>query len=624
MNKHKKLSAKLFLTLVIGISLVIIAALYMEFRLSKKYINYQAQSLTANSIRFRTNTIKEELETFKRLSQNVAVLVSAVNMDRLQIEQLHQLTFRLSEEIHGIGIFISDADEKSSEYNRYYYKEYDSVKMLKSLPYTHNELIPGLPSNGPTSIQNNAGETLLVFYTQINSQAGNSKLLLTVDFSPAFIINNLEKVASLYDTKYLILDDSKRILFHNYKIPFKSEELQLFWDKKIQSKYLGSFEVGNNSTEIFIPSKDYNRKESVLILPMANIGWNCFFFVSDTKLDQTLVRHFLLISLLSILAIIVTGLIISYYSRKITGPLSLISRAVKSLENGNLYSDLPEIDTADELEDIAKSFQKVQTKMQHYATGFKNSLEEKRAMAHDLRMANKIQESMLPDQFQGLTDFPEINIFTRLVPAKGVAGDFFDHCFLPGNRFFFIVGDVSGKGMPAALYMVKVLTLLRTKNIRSIPLHQMFTEISNALNSINDGGTFVTAIGGVLNYKNGKLILCDAGHNPPFMSKGGQAFGNIELNKNVPLGVVADCTYKESKFQLKKEDALFLYTDGLPEAVDTNGNMFEQERIIQSLAGHQNKKLEVIFNHLKNNLLNFVGKAKQADDITVFFLRYMK
>jgi sigma-B regulation protein RsbU (phosphoserine phosphatase) len=152
----------------------------------------------------------------------------------------------------------------------------------------------------------------------------------------------------------------------------------------------------------------------------------------------------------------------------------------------------------------------------------------------------------------------------------------------------------------------------------------MFTEISNALLSMNDEGTFVTAIGGVLNYKTGELVLCDAGHNPPFMSKDGQAFDHFEVKKNVPLGVVADCAYNETNLQLHKKDALFLYTDGLSEAEDTNGNMFEQERIVQSLAGHQNKKLEVIFNHLKNNLLNFVGKAKQADDITVFLLRFMK
>jgi sigma-B regulation protein RsbU (phosphoserine phosphatase) len=262
--------------------------------------------------------------------------------------------------------------------------------------------------------------------------------------------------------------------------------------------------------------------------------------------------------------------------------------------------------------------------MQHYASGFKNSLEEKRAMAHDLKVANRIQESMLPDQFKGLTDFPEINIFTRLVPAKGVAGDFFDHCFLPDYRFFFIVGDVSGKGIPAALYMVKVLTLLRTQKIRSLPLNRMFTEISNALIGFNEEGTFVTALGGILNYKTGELVLCDAGHNPPFLSKDEQAFDYFEINKNVPLGVVSDYAYNETRLKLNKKDALLLYTDGLPEAVDSNGNMFNGERIIQALSGHQNKKLEIIFNYLKNSLLDFVGKAKQADDITVFLLRYMK
>lgn len=622
MNKHKKLSAKLFLALILGISLVITTSLYIEFRLSKSYINYQTQSFIANNIRYQTNEIKEELETLKRLSENISALIYSLEMDSVQIEQLHRLIFNLSEEIHGIGIYYMKNTHQTSIYKRYYCREFDTIGMLQTMPYNQNELLSNPQRNAPVSVHSVLGDTLFVFYSSIISQSDHSNLLLTVDFLPKFVYTHLEKVARLYKSKYVILNRSEEVLFHNYESSLKKGGLDELWKENIKPK-LSSIEFLDSSNETFIQSKEFNRKESVFILPLSNIGWYCIFFI-PAKLDQTLVRHFFLISILSILAIVITGLIISYYSKKITGPLSIISAAVKSLENGNLYNPLPEIETDDELEDLAKSFQKVQAKMQHYAFGFKTSLEEKRAMARDLRMANRIQESMLPDQFKGLTDFPDINLFTRLVPAKGVAGDFFDYCFLSAHRFFFIVGDVSGKGIPAALYMVKVLTLLRTQKIRSLPLHQMFTEISNVLNSVNKEGTFVTAIGGILNYKTGELILCDAGHNPPFISKAGEAFDYFEIKKNVPLGVTVDYTYNETKLHLKTKDTLFLYTDGLSEAVNEKGNMFENERIVNALADHQDKKLEVIFNYLKNSLLSFVGKAKQADDITVFLLRYMK
>ncbi len=624
MKKNKKLSAKLFITLVSGISLVIVAALYLEFRLSKRYISYQTQSLEVNNIRYRMLEINDELKTFKTLSQNVAVLISSVKMDSLQINQLQQLIFGLSEEIHGVGIFISGDAEKSSVYNQYCYRENDSVILTHTLPFDTDRLKPGQIGAGPTQVKSRKNQTLYVFYSMIHPELNTSNLLFTIDFSPGFIQSSLEKNTNSNDIEYIILDNTEHLLFQNLKSTHQHEEAQNSWEEKLHPKFSLIRNQSDSISETFIPSKDYNRKESIYILPLPNMGWNCLFFIPEKKLDKTLVRHFLLVSILSVLAILITAILISYYARKITGPLSLISRAIKDLENGNLYNEMPDIDTEDELEDIANSFQKVQSKMQHYASGFKSSLEEKRSMSHDLRMASQIQESMLPDQFQGLIDFPEINLFTRLVPAKGVAGDFFDYCFLDKARFFFIVGDVAGKGIPAALYMVKVLTLLRTQKIRSMPLHKMFTEISNELAGVNTDGNFVTAIGGILNFQTGELILCDAGHNPPFISKNGRKFHHIQVNKNVPLGVVTDHTYIDTRLQLKRKDAIFLYTDGLPEAADSKGHLFENERIAQSLANNQNKKLEVIFNHLKNALLNFVGKAKQADDITIFLLRYMK
>lgn len=624
MKKHKKLSAKLFLALISGISVVIILALFIEFRLSKRYIDYQTQSFTANNIRYQIHAIKEELETFKRLSNNVSVLISSVNMDSMQIEQLHRLIFNLSEEIHGIGISISNNEIPFTDYHSYLFREDDSISMLPVLPFNTDEFSDLNQAQGPHLVSSTLGDTLFVFYAKIPSQSANNSVLLTVDFSPKFIDLSLEKVAGVYGSNYLIIDHSERILFNNFTNLSENKDLYQFYTDGFKSYYSYSTNLRNLSNELFIPSNEYNKSESVYIVPLVQSGWICLFFIPGDKLNRTLVLHFLLVSILSIFAILLASLVISYFARKITGPLSIITKAVKSLENGNLYSNMPEIDTDDELEDIAKSFQRVQAKMQRFASGFKNSLEQKRALVHDLRLANRIQESMLPDQFQGLTDFKEINLFTRLVPAKGVAGDFFEIAFLDGNQFFFIVGDVSGKGMPAALYMVKVLTLLRTEKIRSMPLHSMFTEISNSLMSVNNDGIFVTALGGILNYQTGELVLCDAGHNPPFISSNGEAFTHFQVNKNVPLGVVADHVYAETNMNLNRNDALFLYTDGLPEALDTNGIMFNEERIKSALEGNQNKKLEVIFNNLKNSLLNFVGKAKLADDITVFLLRYMK
>jgi len=623
MNKHKKLSAKLFFTLLIGISLVIIAALYIEFRLSKNYIHYRNQSLSVNNIRYRILELNDELETIRRLTRNTATLTSSVKMDSLQIEELHRLIFNVSDEIHGIGIFVYKKVPQSALYTKYFYRDDTTLRIMHTLPYPPDSL--GLNKKGIQLIpvHRNWCDSLLVFHSQNNSLNVNKFADVTIDLKPDFIYSSLGDIARSYRTEYLILDRNFKILFTNRG--FLSGDIQ----EKIMNNEITSYQslLGNylkKNSEIFISSKDYNKKTSVFYLPLTGIGWQCLFFISDNKMDRTLVLHFLLVSILSILAITIAGIIINYYSRKLTGPLSLIIRALKNLENGNLSNYLPDIETDDELEEIANSFQKVQAKMRHYASGFKNSLEEKRALKHDLRVASKIQESMLPDQFQGLLDFPSINLFTRLVPAKGVAGDFFDYCFLDKDRFFFVVGDVSGKGIPAALYMVKVLTLLRTEKIRSLPLSGMFTEISKALMNMNEEGIFVTAVGGILNFKTGEMELCDAGHNAPLISQRGKAFTSTGLKKNVPLGVIASSKYEETRIQFQSRDALFLFTDGLPEAEDENGNMFGSERITQALTGQQDKKLEIIFNYLKNNLLDFVGKAKQTDDITLFFLRYIK
>ena len=316
----------------------------------------------------------------------------------------------------------------------------------------------------------------------------------------------------------------------------------------------------------------------------------------------------------------VSGLVF-FLSRMITKPIETLARGSEAIGQGNLDYKV-EISTGDELEDLANSFNKMTSDLKGYTAELRRTTAEKERIESDLRIAGEIQASMLPRTFPPFPNRKEVDIFATIEPAKEVGGDFYDFFFVKENKLCFLIGDVSGKGVPAALFMAATRTLLKNEALRDISPGEILSQVNNTLCPDNDACMFATIACAILNTETGEVELSNAGHNPPLIYRGNRGFEFIDVPKGIAAGVIEDTGYDKIKLTLKPGDIIFLYTDGVTEAMNPEGELFSEERLRQCLSELKPKDAENVINLVRAEITTFVREALQADDITMLALEF--
>ncbi len=238
----------------------------------------------------------------------------------------------------------------------------------------------------------------------------------------------------------------------------------------------------------------------------------------------------------------------------------------------------------------------------------------------ELRIAHEIQESMLPKVFP---QRPEFELYALMTPAKEVGGDFYDFFFVDEHRLCFVVGDVSGKGVPAALFMAITKALLKNEALRGLPTDEILARVNNILFPDNQSCLFVTIFCCILDARTGEVQFCNAGHNPPLVCGAGGCAEYIKVPGGFVVGVMENTKCDRHTLTLKPGEMLFLYSDGVTEAMDPEHKMFSEERLQAALTQHKDDPaLEGMILKLREEVHAFVSGAPQSDDITMLAVRF--
>ena len=247
---------------------------------------------------------------------------------------------------------------------------------------------------------------------------------------------------------------------------------------------------------------------------------------------------------------------------------------------------------------------------------------DKQQIASELSVATHIQTSMLPRIFPAFPAQKEFDIYAMTKPAKEVGGDFYDFFLVDDDHLAVVVADVSGKGIPAALFMVIAKTLIKDHAQRGTSPDVVFTEVNRLLCEANDEGMFVTAWLGVLELSTGHLSYVNAGHNPPLLRRAGGGYDYLRTRSGFVLAGVEETRYRSCSLELAPGDALFLYTDGVTEATDAEKQLYGEERLATALNSHKDYAPKELLSAVRDDVEAFVGQAPQFDDITVLSLCY--
>lgn len=277
-----------------------------------------------------------------------------------------------------------------------------------------------------------------------------------------------------------------------------------------------------------------------------------------------------------------------------------------------------------EVGDLARSYISMVEDIGGYVTNLQKVTAEKERINAELSLASSIQAHMLPCIFPAFPDRDEFDVYASMTPAKEVGGDFYDFFMVDDSHMAVVMADVSGKGVPAALFMVIAKTLIKNYAQSGIKPEEVFTTVNRLLCDGNKAGLFVTAWLGVLELTTGKLTYVNAGHNPPLIKQNGGEFTYLKSRAGFVLAGMETIKYRQNEITIAPGDRLFLYTDGVTEATNSSIELYGEERLSAFMNSHSGENAEEILHDLKADIYAFQGEAPQFDDITMLMLDYKK
>ena len=356
-------------------------------------------------------------------------------------------------------------------------------------------------------------------------------------------------------------------------------------------------------------------------VPVAVVGVDMYM----TNL-QAGMRQFLNIVPLVIIVIILVAIWLFYFfvKKRIVTPINTLSNISKSMVQ-NLEKDEAievSIHTGDEIEELFDSFKQMYSDIKDYISELSNVTAEKERIGAELDVAKHIQASMLPCIFPAFPERKEIDIYATMEPAKEVGGDFYDFFMVDDTHLAIVMADVSGKGVPAALFMVIGKTLIKDHTTPGRDLGKVFTEVNKLLCESNSEELFITAFEGVLDLVTGEFVYVNAGHEMPFICKANGNFEPQKIRAGFVLAGMEGLKYRAGSMMLEPGDKIFQYTDGVTEATNLSNELYGMQRLGTILNKVKDMSPQEILPAIKQDIDEFVGEADQFDDITMLCLEY--
>ena len=345
-----------------------------------------------------------------------------------------------------------------------------------------------------------------------------------------------------------------------------------------------------------------------------------------SEIDFTIIIIVGAFLVMTAMMVILIGTASRHFVGYLTQPITVLQEGVMQIAEGNL-EHIIEIHTGDEIEDLGLAVNKMSKDLNEYIINLQFVTAEKERIGAELDVATKIQASMLPAIFPAFPERPEFDIYASMQPAKEVGGDFYDFFLIDNDTLAIVMADVSGKGVPAALFMVITKTLIKnnaqiaSKGGAGKSPKEVFETVNNLLCEGNEADMFVTAFLGYFDIPTGKLSFVNAGHNPPLLKTGDGKYDWLIRPPGFILAGMEDMFYKQHEVSLQPGDEIFLYTDGITEAFNNEIEMFGEQRFKEAANKYLGMPLKEFTVSIKREIDKFADGAEQADDITMLVLR---
>lgn len=340
--------------------------------------------------------------------------------------------------------------------------------------------------------------------------------------------------------------------------------------------------------------------------------WQVSMICPKDEVLTGLVELNFMIGIVMIVGLVLLYIVIRIVVGRITAPLRKFDVAARNVAKGEFDNKLPRIKSRDELYTLCRSISFMQDSLKEYVEQLRITTARKERIENELTIAADIQKKILNSTFPRFNDF---DMYATLAPARQVGGDLYDH-YTNGDKMWFVVGDVSGKGIPASMYMSVVVFIFRTIVRQTDDVVKVVTAINDAVSAGNTTSMFITMIVGVIDTKTSQIEICNAGHNPPIL-KNRDGTHYLKQEPNIALGVVADFEFVSAKYHFDSNSELVLYTDGATESRNINNVEFGERALLELVRHSESFNPRLTTDQIMRAVERHRMGAEQSDDIAI-------
>lgn len=639
MLKNKGIAFRLSFLILMSSTLIFIFIFWYNYRFSHRMIVKYIEENAGNLAQSTVNRLDRLLSTVEKVPKNLAYSLEAASYTGGDLIELLRSLVENNPEIYGAAIaFEPYAYDRNALYfapyfckcrgkteftyigdesSKYFYMDwYQIPKELNCPVWTE----PYYGEGGGNILMSTYS---VPFYRTV---LGKRKLMgvVTADISLTWLQANVASIKIAQTGYGFLISKNGTFVTHPDAGLIMNETIfsvaEARGDKFIRE--VGREMISGESGFVPFKSLHTGKKCWMVYAPLSSSAWSLAVLFPQDELMADVARLNRTVIYLGLIGFLLLLAVIVWIARSITRPLSALVNATENIAAGNMEIELPLIKSSDEVGKLTHSFGDMKRSLKQYIEELTETTAAKERIESELKIAHDIQMGMLPKIFPAFPNRKEFDIHATIEPAKDVGGDLYDFFFLDEDHLCFTVGDVSGKGVPASLFMAITQTLVKTKATKGLTSATVLNRVNEDLSLDNPSLMFVTLFLGILNLRTGELEYSNGGHNPPYIIRANGELESVETTKGMALGVVEDFHYQSKKVVLGKGDTIFLYSDGVTEAMNEKDELFTEERLEKELKLLKDEPIQEMINGIMEKLRAFSKGAPQSDDITMMRLKF--
>ncbi len=639
MIKSRGIAFRMGAPVLAGSALVFLVIFSIGYLHSRETILRNVQENAQNLARRIAHRIELVLAPVEKVPENLDIVLETFDVNETKIIEVLRSTLHINPEVFGAAIAF---EPYAFDPARLYFSPYMSRKGKgfqmthlggKGYHYFYQDWYQIPRETGKSSwsepyFDEGGGDILMATFSRpfFREKEGTPQFtgVITADISLEWLEKIVAEIHVLRTGYGFIISRNGAFIVHPQKSWILNETIFSIAEARNDPalRAIGKRMIAGESGFFPFTGDVLQRPGFIYLTPVGFSNWSLGIFFPTNELMADLDAFRRTAISLGISGLLVLILVVWLVARTITRPLRTLSAVARNMATGNLEIEVPVPKTGDEVAILAESFNYMKNSLKVHIRELLAATAAKEHIESELTIARDIQMGLLPKTFPPFPDLPGFDLYALLKPAREVGGDLYDFCRIDEDRVCFFLGDVSGKGVPAALFMAVTMTLIKMTAAKGLSPDRILREVNGQLSRDNAAGMFVTLFCGIVNIRTRELWYANGGHNQPvLLRKSGEAIF-LEGTDGILLGAMEDIDYAMKRIVLDAGEGLFLYSDGVTEAMDEQERLYSDERLLEALKAMGQMSSAEVVESVAHDVISFAGTAPQADDITVMMVRF--